>query len=228
MRFYAVRMGRATGIFYDSETARKQTIYFTDADCRMFTSMADAKAYLNKKRYSKNKKNVYNLYVDGSYSPEKHIYGWGIAVYNRKQLIYTYKGIGVRGIAIKNIAGEIRAATEAIKWAIEKNRKINLYYDFDGISKFTKKNTKLSNAYILEYAYFVQANKNKVRFHKVKAHSGIEGNSMAHRLAREAVAAYENKYPANYGLIPGSVYAELIREQKCRKLIYGEENFYDA
>ena len=58
------------------------------------------------------KKVVYNLYVDGSYSPEKNIYGWGIAVYNRKELIYTYKGIGVRGIAIKNIAGEKSPSTK--------------------------------------------------------------------------------------------------------------------
>lgn len=228
MRFYAVRMGRATGIFYDSETARKQTIYFMDADCRMFKSMAEAKAYLNKKFFSKNKKNVYNLYVDGSYSPEKDIYGWGMAVYNGRQLIYTYKGVGIRGIALKNTAAEICAATEAIKWAIKKHRKINLYYDFDGINKFTRKKIKLKSNYMKEYALFVKAHRKKIKFNRVKAHSGIEGNMLAHILAREAVASCSNRYPVNYGLISGSLYAEYIREQECKNFNYAKENFYDV
>lgn len=228
MRFYAVRMGRATGIFYDSETARKQTIYFTDADCRMFKSMAEAKAYLKKRRFCKHKKDSYNLYVDGSYSPEKDIYGWGMAVYNGKNLIHTYKGIGVRGIVLKNTAAEICAATEAIKWAKKNHRKINLYYDFDGINKFTRKKIKLKSNYMKEYALFVKANRKRIKFNRVKAHSGIEGNMLAHILAREAVAECSNRYPVNYGLISGSLYAELIREKECKNFNYAKENFYDA
>ena len=92
-------------------------------------------------------------------------------------------------VEMKNVAGEIKAAEETIKKAIELGIKsIDIFYDYEGIHRWATGEWKTNKYGTKKYYEFYQEIKSKinVNFHKVKAHSDVKGNDEADKIAKES------------------------------------------
>lgn len=127
-------------------------------------------------------------WVDGSYNSGNGLAGYGV------YLIVGNESQELSGSVTKfdntshNIVGEITAALNAIKRAIEEGcSKITVYYDYAGIEKWAtgewKRNKQLTKDYHAEVNDLTKSI--EVTFQHVKAHSGDENNNRADRLAKQ-------------------------------------------
>ena len=130
-------------------------------------------------------------YTDGSYNPEKRVYGYGAyLIFNGE--IFRLSGCDSKDDmkGLKGIAGEILAVMVAIEKAITLEAKeIIINYDFAGIENWaTNKSKRRKNGAKMYYNYIQMAKEQiHIEFRKVKAHSGNELNNRADKLARKAV-----------------------------------------
>ena len=145
-------------------------------------------------------------FVDGSYNIKSKVCGFGVAFkLSENDKIQEFKSICLDEnlYSMRNVYGEIQACMEAISYAIYLGlEEINIYYDYYGIEMWANKqwNTKIN--FIKDYINFVdncrkgnirmnaiknQTGKMIINFHKVEAHTGVELNELADKLAKEAV-----------------------------------------
>lgn len=189
-KFYAVKKGYQTGIFLTWAECQKQTQGFKGALFKSFPTREEAEAYLNEQpnvTISEQVDNRYYIYVDGSYINGE--YSWGMAIFYHGQLIETYNGKGTlsQPSELHNIAGEIQGAIEATKWAIAHDEKIVICHDYIGLSEWATGNWKTNKELTKAYAQFMKPHLNLVAFKKVTGHTGIIGNELADKLAKQAL-----------------------------------------
>lgn len=94
---------------------------------------------------------------------------------------------------MRNVAGEIKAAEEGIKWAIDnKYKRLDIYCDFKELIDWAygyQVNTDISKKY---YDLLKETNKKmKLSFHKVSAHKNVKYNEEVDRLAKSAIENYK-------------------------------------
>lgn len=189
-KYYAVKVGKTPGIFNSWDECKQQVNGYPGALYKSFVTLGEAQQYMQgaelKKEISQD--NLYHIYVDGSYI--NHRYSWGFAVYVNDILTYTKNGVGENEEAAKlhNVAGEIEATIQAVEWA--KSNKLNhitIHHDYIGISEWAQKRWKTNNQITQEYARYMESNLSWIEFVKVAGHSGIEGNEVADKLAKDAL-----------------------------------------
>lgn len=134
-------------------------------------------------------------YVDGSFNPKTNVYGWGGFLVDQAGKRWIIKGCGSDPdlAKMRNVAGEIMGATEAIKKALKLHmRKLTIYHDYEGIAAWALGTWKAKKEGTKKYAEFVKEAMKTLRlyFRHVKSHTGIDGNELADRLAKEAVGLY--------------------------------------
>lgn len=199
-KFYAVRVGKISGIYTSWEDCKAVVQGYSAAEYKSFDSMQKAQEYMDvvqdkkEKAAQKNNNGAY-AYVDGSYNQSTNMYGYGGFIkYGSKIEKFSGNGNDKEMALMRNVAGEILGSMEAIKRAVElKLPSIDVYYDYMGIEKWAagewKRNKKGTKAY---YDY-IQSVKDKIEIHfiKVKGHSGVEGNEEADKLAKLAVGIKE-------------------------------------
>ena len=130
--------------------------------------------------------------MDGSFIEAKENYSYGLVVVNKDEVLYKENGIGDNKEAVshRNVAGEILGATRAVIYAEQNNiKEITIAYDYQGIESwalgFWKRNTNLTETY---YQFMKEKMKDiKIRFKKIKGHSGDKYNDLADELAKEAL-----------------------------------------
>ena len=128
-------------------------------------------------------------YVDGSFNLESKIYSYGMVIFT-KEGKETFSGKGQEDdlVDMRNVAGELKGAIEAMKYAIS-NEKSSLYlhYDYKGIEEWAKGNWKANKAGTKAYKEYYDSivDKLNVVFIKVLAHSGVEYNEGADKLAKK-------------------------------------------
>jgi len=129
------------------------------------------------------------LFVDGSYSPNIKVAGWGwVAVINDVNIGFDYGTVKNKDLlSSRNIAGELQATIEAAKWyhshLYPKYLKPIIVHDYAGIGNWAlgywDTHKPVSNAYkeqMFEYdGYF--------KFEKISGHTGDRWNEYADQLA---------------------------------------------
>ncbi|SHK24558.1 ribonuclease H1 domain-containing protein [Paramaledivibacter caminithermalis] len=200
---YAVRKGEKTGIFNSWAECEKQVKGYSGAEFKKFKTEKEALEYINNCNDNNNEKDVFSVdefnklnseviaYVDGSYDSKTHQYGSGVVILYKEEKITISKLGDNKDLAdMRNVAGEIKGAEIAMEFALkEKASSLTIYHDYEGIEKWCSGSWKARKAGTMKYKEYYDevSDKVKIKFVKVKAHSGDKYNEEADQLAKKAL-----------------------------------------
>lgn len=212
-KVYAVRKGRKTGLFDTWDECQKQVSGYSGAEYKSFSNKEEALFFLEGKvqdakfqaAYEKNicgencsrtflpetDAGTAVAYVDGSFDKVSGDFSYGMVIlYQGEELKFGQK-IQDKDLAqMHNVAGEIKGAEAAMRYALEHGyKKIIIYHDYEGIAKWCSGAWKANKAGTRAYKAYYDSVREKleIRFIKVKGHSGDRYNDMADALAKEAL-----------------------------------------
>lgn len=214
-KFYAVRKGRTPGIYISWEDCKKNTEGYPSAEFKSFRTAEEAAVYLGYVKRNPSEEasetdaisnstdevpRIENMggmaedtliaYVDGSYNIATKEYGYGAVIISSEgEKSLWDKGTDEELASMRNVAGEIKGAEAAMRYALENGyRKLIIYHDYEGIAKWCqglwKTNKEGTKAYKKKYDEI--SKKVSIEFVKVKGHSGDKYNDMADELAKKA------------------------------------------
>lgn len=208
-KYYAVRKGRHSGIFFNWDECKSMVDGYKGAEYKSFTTIEEAEKYLQNENRNvvcfenntaSNKEQVADIsikeneliaYVDGSFGVNDTDYSYGMVIIDCEGNIekFNEKISDKETASMRNVAGEIAGSMAAMKYALEKNKDIYIFYDYQGIEswctgawKTNKDETKKYKVYYDEVTKMIN-----IKFVKVKGHSNNKYNDMADSLAKEAL-----------------------------------------
>ncbi|WP_061311233.1 viroplasmin family protein, partial [Clostridium sporogenes] len=161
-KYYAVKVGRKTGIFDNWNECKEQIQGYSGAIYKGFSNYEDAYKFLNGgiKNTITNKKDTKKIeaYVDGSYSDEYNEYSYGCVILYENEII-KFSGVGSNKeyISMRNVAGELLGAMKAVEWAYENEHdSIIIYHDYEGIDRWANGIWKTNKQGTKEYLEFIK------------------------------------------------------------------------
>ena len=206
-KYYAVQRGRRTGVFFTWAECQKQVTGFPGAVFKSFPTLEEAEHFAKgvsvvsgqtvEKLVARTMQQnpvtaildkdpgALIAYVDGSYNN-----GSGELLDGTEEQTFYRKFADTDLAAMRNVAGEIKGAEAAMRYAVEHGfSKLYIFHDYEGIAKWCqgvwKTNKEGTKAY---KAYFDSIqDKLQVVFVKVAAHTGDKYNEMADGLAKQAL-----------------------------------------
>ena len=136
------------------------------------------------------------VYSDGSFNEQTNTYGCGAYIAHDSGSTVLW-GYGKLFKQHRNVAGELLAVIKAIETCIERNVNIvKVCYDYTGIENWAEgrwnANTPLTIKYKNKIKHFKKVGI-KIKWEKVKAHSGIVGNETADKLAKKGAETKSEK-----------------------------------
>ena len=205
-KIYAVRKGHKTGLFNTWAECQKATAGYSGAEFRGFTEKEEALAFLNMettKTVSEDKskeaagvvevpENMVIAYVDGSFEKSIGRYAFGCVLLtpDGQEIRESGSGSDPAGVAIRNVAGEMLGAMNAVKWAQENGYPaVEIRYDYEGVEKWVTGVWRAKTPLTSKYAVHMQESGKKIQisFCKVAAHTGNHYNEEADQLAKSAL-----------------------------------------
>ncbi|MGG3805356.1 viroplasmin family protein [Metabacillus fastidiosus] len=208
-KYYAVKVGKVTGIYETWADCQKQVNGYNGAVFKGFGTKAEAEQFIGDTsslptEQSENsnldikdyldKLDVTTLvaFVDGSYDDKSKVYGYGVVLVSKDGSIEEIIGSDNNKdyVDSRNVAGEIEGVQSAITYAVGKGyKKIAVFYDYTGIEKWAMGEWKANTAIAKDYVNFTSDMKRciDIEYHKVKAHSGIDYNEKADELAKKSL-----------------------------------------
>ena len=205
-KIYAVRKGHKTGLFNTWAECQKATAGYSGAEFRGFTEKEEALAFLNMettKTVSGDKSkeaagvvevpdNMVIAYVDGSFEKSIGRYAFGCVLLtpDGQEIRESGSGSDPAGVAIRNVAGEMLGAMNAVKWAQENGYPaVEIRYDYEGVEKWVTGVWRAKTPLTSKYAVHMQeaGKKIQISFCKVAAHTGNHYNEEADQLAKSAL-----------------------------------------
>ncbi len=193
-KYYAVRVGKTTGIFTSWDECKANVHGYPCAEFKSFTTLPEAKAFMSGKETDVTvtmREGAATAYVDGSYNAETTEFSYGAVIFVGDEVYEMNKAFSDPDLALmRNVAGEIKGAEAAMTFCIDRGiSKLDIYYDYQGIEKWCTGDWKTNKAGTISYKNYYDSIKTKldVRFVKVKGHSGDKYNDRADELAKAAL-----------------------------------------
>lgn len=194
-KFYAVRVGKETGVFLTWAECQKQTKGVSGASFKSFPTYEQAVAFANPKLRNEgvnDKSLLVDLYIDGSFdqSIQKYSFGLVIDIEDRPSMNKSFDD--PRFLVNRNVSGELFGAMYGFKWILDHQEEGKIYrinYDYEGIEKWAMGDWKTNKALTKCYAIIskVAMENSKILFNKVPAHAGVELNEVVDQLAKDAL-----------------------------------------
>lgn len=203
--YYAVKVGRKTGIFEDWEECKKQVHKYSGAEYKKFSSLKEANSYLKDKKldtsdwYSKGEKELRMIpkkdeviaYIDGSFRPSDKSFSYGIVLImdDGFEIEMSKRYHKHSDADLRNVIGELYSSVTAVQQAIRmEKKKIEIRYDYAGIRNWVFGTWEAKTETTRRYKDKIRelANTINIEFTKIKAHSGDEYNEKADKLAKNA------------------------------------------
>ena len=180
------------------EECENQVKGYSGAKYKKFSSYEEAKNFVNSndkiyeaKNPLKLKDNEMVAYVDGSFDKDSRYYSYGVVIFTAEgKKTYSQKENDEIMVDMRNVAGEIKGAMYAMEHALRNGKDVlYLHYDYLGIEKWAIGEWKTNKDGTRKYKEYYDSIKDKlkVKFEKVKAHSGVKYNEEADKLAKEAL-----------------------------------------
>lgn len=196
MKFYAVKEGRKTGVFTSWEECKEQILGYSNAKYKSFATIEEAESYIYE-----NEKNDFKTeliaYVDGSFNELLKKYAYGCVILRDDKVICELSGAFENSeyIDMRNVAGELEAAKQAIEWAIgDGASSIRIFHDYEGIASWAEGTWSANKKGTQDYVNFIKEKKKSIQieFTKVKGHSGNQYNELADQLAKSGFDKVNN------------------------------------
>ena len=184
-KIYAVRKGHKTGLFETWAECQKATSGYSGAEFRGFTDKEAAGIV-------EVPENMVIAYVDGSFEKSIGRYAFGCVILTPAGEEFRKSGSGCdpEGVKIRNVAGEMLGAMNAVQWAKEHEYPaVEIRYDYEGVEKWVTGVWRAKTPLTSKYAAHMQeaAEQIKISFCKVAAHTGNHYNEEADQLAKSAL-----------------------------------------
>lgn len=204
MKYYSVYRGKSgvPKIFTNWNECKKEVIGCKGAIYKSFPTEKEAIEFLSLMA-SGSDKNVEEsninevvsgliVYVDGSFMIDKGNYSYGLVALNDGEIIFKDSGVGFDkdAIALRNVSGEVLGAEKAVEFAIDNGfKEVTIAFDYQGIECWALGTWKRNNSITSSYNEFMKDKMKdiKIKFKKIKGHSGDKYNDMADKLAKEAL-----------------------------------------
>lgn len=192
-KFYAVKAGRKPGIYLSWDACKAQITGFSGAVYKGFETEDEARLFLSDSRIEKEpSEDALVAYVDGSYNVATKEFSYGMVLLEAGEVIAKKceKSNDASLAAMRNVAGEIKGAEAAMRYAKEHDRKeLVIYHDYEGIAKWCLGEWKANKEGTKAYKAFYDAVSRQIQitFVKVKGHSGDTYNEMVDQLAKQAL-----------------------------------------
>lgn len=192
-KFYAVKVGKIPGVYETWADCQKQINRFSGAIYKGFATQEEAMAFIGEGENKQGKREDTQAiaYVDGSYDSITNAFSYGVVFsYHGQELHFSKKFIDNDLAEMNNVAGEIKGAEAAMQYCLDNNiPDVTIYHDYEGIAKWCNGEWKAKKAGTLAYANFYKdvCSKVRIKFVKVKGHSGDQYNELADKLAKKAL-----------------------------------------
>lgn len=192
MSVYAVAVGRNPGIYYNWDACKAEIYQFSGAKYKRFDALWEAEEYIQK--FNQPVENIppseVVAYVDGSYDDFTKCYSYGAVLIigdAQIELSEKFDNSDYEMAKMRNVAGEITGARKAMEYCVEHGYKsLDIYHDYEGIGAWCTGSWEARKPRTMEYRDYYNSIKDevKIRFFKVKGHSGDHYNEVADSLAK--------------------------------------------
>lgn len=214
-KFYAVKHGRTPGIYNSWADCKAQVDGFSGATYKSFPTKQEAEAFVggicsskkgnHPKENTQIHQNIPDIsdilsskdsktavsYVDGSYYNETKEFSYGAVIaYQGEEYHFSEKVEDASLVSMRNVAGEIKGAECAMKFAVEHRcDELYIYHDYEGIAKWCLGEWKTNKEGTKAYKAYYDSIKDLLSIHfvKVKGHSNDTYNDLADQLAKQAL-----------------------------------------
>lgn len=194
-KFYSVKEGKIPGIYLSWDECKAQVHGYSGAIYKSFSTEEEAKCFMKESVSSYANSNIdlnaVVAYVDGSYNGSEDEFSYGMVILkDGNEYKFSKKIVDKELAAMNNVAGEIKGAEAAMRYALEHGyEKLTIYHDYEGIARWCKGDWKANKEGTKAYKQFYDSIKDKldIQFIKVAGHSNDKYNDMADELAKQAL-----------------------------------------